>query len=289
MNEIAVIKAVKNYKKTTALNGVSVNFQQGKIYGLIGRNGAGKSTLIKAIGNRVFLNSGSVTINGEQNAENKKALSKICIMSENNIYPKYKIRDIFRWSKIFNDQFNIDYANELAEAFSLNLKKKPKELSTGYASILKFILTMSSGKMYLFLDEPVLGLDATHRDLVYKIILDVQIKTECAVVISTHIIEEVSNLIEDVVIIDSGTLLECCNKQSLLENYYNVSGSQKNVEEFSADKKIVSKQNLGGFSTYCIKGEFPAEKNLDITFERLSLQQLFINMTKTKEGENNEN
>ncbi len=283
MNEIVITEAVKNYKKTTALNSVSVTFQQGKIYGLIGRNGAGKSTLIKAVGNRVFLNGGTITIDGEQNVENETALKKICVMSETNIFPKYKIKKILEWTKVFNDSFDIEYANKLAELFGLDLNKKPKELSTGYSSILKFILTIASGKSYLFLDEPVLGLDATHRDFVYKVILDVQIKTECAVVISTHIIEEVSNLIEDVVIIHDGKVLQQSNKELLLENYYSARGNEKEVEEFSANKEIVSKQNLSGLANFCIKGEVPKQTPQQITVERLTLQQLFVCVTKSKE------
>ncbi len=283
MNEIVITGAVKNYKKTIALNNVSATFQQGKIYGLIGRNGAGKSTLIKAVGNRVFLNGGTITIDGESNVENETALKKICVMSESNVFPKYKLKKIFKWTKIFNDSFDIEYANKLAELFSLDLNKKPKELSTGYSSVLKLILTMASGKSYLFLDEPVLGLDATHRDFVYKVILDVQIKTECAVIISTHIIEEVSNLIEDVVIIHDGKILQQSNKDILLENYYSVRGSEKEVVDYSANKEIVSKQNLSGLANFCIKGEIPKQTPQQISAERLSLQQLFICMTKSKE------
>ena len=93
MNCIEVRGVTKDYKNTRALNNINLKFEENKIYGLLGRNGAGKSTLLKIISNRIFSNSGSVTVDGENAMENDKALSKIYLMSESNLYPlKLKIK-----------------------------------------------------------------------------------------------------------------------------------------------------------------------------------------------------
>lgn len=166
MNCIEIKGITKDFKNTRALNNVNLTFEENKIYGLLGRNGAGKSTLLKIISNRIFTDSGSVTVDGINSMEDDRALSKIYIMSESNLYPpKMKIKNIFKWTKEFYPAFDLDYANKLSKAFNLNVNKNTRSLSTGYNSIFKIIIALSVNVPYLFLDEPVLGLDANHRDL----------------------------------------------------------------------------------------------------------------------------
>ena len=289
MNEIIVSDAVKNYKDTVALNHVSLTIGHGKIYGLFGRNGAGKSTLIKAIGNKVFLDSGTITINGIDNIDNQKALQNIWIMNEAITMPAYKIKEIFKWSKVYNPQFDLEYAVRLCKLFNLNVNKKYNSLSTGYTSILKFILAMCSNVPYIFLDEPVLGLDFVHREYVYKIILEVQMKKMCTVVISTHIIEEISNIIENVIIINDGEILENIQKDELIKQYYLVNGSIESVKDFIVEKEVITSQYLGNFANVLIKGEMPIS-NLDyLTFSRIDLQQIAARISKIKEDQDYEN
>ena len=93
------------------------------------------------------------------------------------------------------------------QAFGLDPKKRIKSLSTGYASIVKLIVTLSSGAEVLIVDEPVLGLDAGHRSLFYKEVLSLYGEKGCTVVLSTHIIEEISDLLESVIILEDCRVL----------------------------------------------------------------------------------
>ena len=86
MNGIIIDNISKQYKNVKALDDVSLTFEEGKIYGLLGRNGAGKSTLIKAISNRIFVDSGKITVDGDDNVENEVALGKMHVMSEVEMY-----------------------------------------------------------------------------------------------------------------------------------------------------------------------------------------------------------
>ena len=289
MNEIIVSDAVKKYKETVALNHVSLTIEHGKIYGLFGRNGAGKSTLIKAIGNKVFLNDGTITINGIANIDNQIALQNIWIMNESITMPAYKIKEIFKWSKVYNPQFDLEYAVRLCKLFNLNVNKKYNSLSTGYTSILKFILAMCSNAPYIFLDEPVLGLDFVHREYVYKIILEVQMKKMCTIIISTHIIEEISNIIENVIIINDGEILENIQKDELIKQYYLVNGSIESVKDFIVEKEVITSQYLGNLANVLIKGEMPISNLDDLTFSRIDLQQIAARISKIKEGQDYEN
>ena len=113
-------------------------------------------------------------------------------------------------------QFDRQFAWNLAGAFQLNTGARVGKLSTGYGTIFKLVVALSVNTPYLFLDEPVLGLDANHRDLFYKTLLAKYTENPFTVVVSTHLIEEISGLIEDVVILHQGRVLEKGPREELL-------------------------------------------------------------------------
>lgn len=181
----SVIKAdniIKKYGRNYALVGVSVEIEKGRIYGLLGRNGAGKSTLMNIITNRVFATSGRCTLDGEDLLENDKALNRIYAMSESVTMPAgLTFKQAVNITADFYGGFDKDYAYSLAEKFKLDPKKRLSALSTGYLTVSKLILTLASGADFLFFDEPVLGLDANHRDLFYRLLVERFAETQCGV------------------------------------------------------------------------------------------------------------
>ncbi len=205
---IEIKNVSKSYGATLALDNFSVTFAPERIYGLLGRNGAGKTTLLNAITGRIFADGGSITLSGQSVLENDNPLGQIYMMSEQMLYPeKMKVKDAFRWTKQFYPDFDTEYALDLAERFKLNVNKATKSLSTGYASIFKLITALATNAQYVFLDEPVLGLDANHRDLFYRVLLEKYSEKPFTAVLSTHLVEEISGLVEQVVIIKDGKLL----------------------------------------------------------------------------------
>lgn len=172
MSNIEFKNINKSFKDKEVIKNISLKINGGKIYGLLGRNGVGKTTLLRLINNREVLTSGEILIDGENVYENQEALSKIYLMEEKNYFEEdMKISKIFKWTKEFYKNFNMDYALNLSKEFNLDINKKIKELSTGYSSILKIILALSSGAEILCFDEPVLGLDVNYRELFYKELL----------------------------------------------------------------------------------------------------------------------
>ena len=271
----------KNFGTVAALKDVNLSFAGNKIYGLLGRNGAGKSTLLNIITNRIFADSGSVTIDGETAVENDRALGKVYLMSEKHLYPEgMKAANVLKWSRYFYPDFDMDYALALAGKFGLNLNKKVKTLSTGYSSILKIIVSLSVNVPYILLDEPVLGLDANHREMFYKILVERYSLRPATYVISTHLIEEVAGIIEDVVIIKEGEIIRQESCEDLMAQGYTVTGNRAAVDQFIADKKVIGSDSLGGLKSAYILGALDRDtvpKGLEIT--RLDLQKLFIQLT----------
>ncbi len=281
MKAINVNDISMQFGDVTALNHVNISFESNKIYGLLGRNGAGKSTLLNIITNKIFPTAGNITIDGEASMENDNALGKIYCMTEKTLYTDTaKIKEIFKWSKLFYQEFDEEYANSLCVKFGLNANKKVKELSTGYNSIFKLIIALSVNVPYILLDEPVLGLDANHRELFYKVLLENYSNNPKTIIISTHLIEEVADLIEQVVIIKQGEVILNKPTEEVLQMGYCVSGKAEDVDAYTAGKKLLSVENLGGLKTACLlgnvsKGEVP--QNLQVT--KLDLQKLFIQLT----------
>jgi ABC-2 type transport system ATP-binding protein len=282
MNCIEVTSVSKTYGKVCALNDVSLRFEENKIYGLLGRNGAGKTSLLNIITGRIFADGGKVTIDGEQALENDAALRKVFFISEATLYPEgMKIKDIFKWTKLFRPEFDTAYAEKLTGMFELDTGKRVKELSTGFNSIFKLVTAMSSNARYLLFDEPVLGLDANNRDLFYRLLIEKYSENPCTIVISTHLIEEVSQIVEDVVIIKNGMIIKKEPREELLKNGYAVSGPAQMVEAYIAGKTVVGVDSLGGLKTACILGETGSDIPEGLVVSKLDLQRLFIQLTNS--------
>ncbi len=282
---IKISNLSKNYGKHRVLDNVSLTIEENKIYGLLGRNGAGKTTLLNIISNRIFQSEGSVKIDDEDVIENSSAIRKIYFMTEQDLYPEgMKIKDLFKWTKEFYKNFDMDYALALSKKFGLNINKKFKELSTGYSSICKIIITLSSGAEILIFDEPVLGLDANHRDMFYKELVQNYIDEPKTIILSTHIIEEVSEILEKVIIIKNGKILGDKEVESLLEEAYLVSGPSEKIEKYIEDKKCINIDSIAGFKAATIIGKITHENNmqikeLNLEVSSVELQKLFIHLT----------
>jgi ABC-2 type transport system ATP-binding protein len=286
---IEISNLTKSYGKNIVLDNVSLTIEENKIYGLLGRNGAGKTTLLNLITNRIFPTEGSITIDGESVIENDRATGKIYFMTEQDLYPQgLKVKELLKWTNEFYNNFDKDYALNLCRKFGLNINKKFKDLSTGYSSICKLIITLASGAEILIFDEPVLGLDANHRDLFYKELVANYIDNPKSIIISTHIIEEVSDILEKVIIIKDGRVLSDKEVESLLNEAYTVSGSSESIEEYISDKKCINIDAIAGFKAATIASRLSEEdknkiERLNLEVSKVELQKLFIYLTGEEE------
>ncbi len=284
MSKIEVQNISKTFGTVAALKNVSVEFEGSHIYGLLGRNGAGKSTLLNLITGKMLPTYGDILIDGEPVWENDRALSKIYCMTELTLYPeRMKVREAFRWTSAFYENFNLEYALALCEEFELNTNYKIKNLSTGYSSIFKNIVALSCGTEIVLFDEPVLGLDANHRELFYKEMLKNFSDHPQTIILSTHLIEEVSGIIDRVVIIKDGELLMNSDVESVIRMGYSVSGSAVEVDGYIKGKKILGFDTLGNYKSAYLLGN-PEQVPQSLEIGKLELQKLFIQLTNTQEG-----
>lgn len=282
MNAIQIKNVTKKYKDVIALDNVSFSFDYGKVYGFLGRNGAGKSTLINIIANRIFADSGEIMIDDIPAKENMKIHDKIFCMSEADLYDvNLKVKELFKWIDRFYDDFDKAKAFEIAGKFNLDTNRKFKALSKGYQSIFKLTVALSLNVPYVIFDEPVLGLDANHRELFYELLLNDYETNERTIIIATHLIEEVANIIEEVILIDKGKVLLQDNVGSLLETGYSVSGLVNEVDAYCAGKNVIGYDELGNLKIAYVLGEkTPLPKTGTLSLSAMNLQKLFVKLTE---------
>ena len=276
---IEVNDIVKSFRSTRALDGVTCSFKKGHIIGLLGRNGAGKSTLIKCIGNRLYQDGGSIMMDGNEIRKSPKDFERITMVGDENMLPSStKLKNVF---KMMDDMGvgSEEKALMLSRKFKLDVNRKWEKLSTGYRTIFKDILGLASNREYVFFDEPILGLDANHRELFYEELLAAFSPDRCFVV-ATHLIEDISPLIDQVIIIAQGKLLKEGDKDTLLSSIKMVSGERERVEKAIEGLKVLSRSSILGQAKVMVEGEVRGE---GIIVENVDLQRYFVEMTKDGE------
>lgn len=279
-----VINAVsKKYQHKQALDQINLTFEKNKIYGLLGRNGAGKSTLLNIINNRSFATSGEVLLNDQAVTDREVSLNQIYLMSEDNLFPSMlRVQNIFKLTEGFYGDFDWEFANQMAAAFNLNPKQKLRKLSTGYRSIAKLITALAAPCEYVFLDEPILGLDATHRELFYQFLIEAFEKRPRTFIVSTHLIEEITNLLEEVILLHEGKVLEVASVEELLQSGKKLTGPRDVLLSLTPDLTVINQENLGGQLTVYVKGQLPADIPANVSVQPMNLQSYFIQLTKGK-------
>lgn len=271
----------KRYKEKEALHDVSLEFSPDSIYALLGNNGAGKSTLLNIINNRVFASAGSITLDGENVQDNSTALRHLYMMSEDNMFPgNMKVSGIFAATESFYGGFDWGLAHHLIDGFELDTTQSFKKLSTGYRTITKLIAALCVPVDYVFLDEPILGLDASHREFFYRELMQLFVDRPRGIIISTHLIEEISHLVEKVIIIDHGVVLEQNEAEEMATTAFRVEGFPTLVDAFTAGLDVLSTNRITGHMTAYVKGVIPAPVPKGLTVEYLGLQDYFVRLAQ---------
>ena len=275
----------KSFGGVHALSDVSLSFGGGKIYGLLGPNGAGKTTLLNIITNRLYADSGEVTIDGESAPGRDRALGKVYMMAEQNLFPdSMKVKAALKITADFIPSFDLELAMELAEKFGLPMNKKVKALSTGYSSILRLVLALSANTPYVIFDEPVLGLDAQHRDMFYRLLMEHCGGGGQTVILSTHLIQEAAPLIEHAVIIKGGKILRDASAEELTGAAHTVSGPAGLVDGYIAGRQVLNTTAIGGLKTACVEGEPDSRVPAGLEVSAMGLQDYFISLMNEEDA-----
>ena len=283
---IEVNGLTKRYRDTVAVDDVSFTIEKDTIYGLLGRNGAGKTTVMSILTAQNFATSGDVTVFGQQPYENAHVLQRMCFVRESQKYPDDATPlHAFRAAKLFFPNWSQALADELVAAFRLPLKRRIKKLSRGQLSAVGVIIGLASRAEITFFDEPYLGLDAVARQIFYDRLVADYSEHPRTVVLSSHLIDEVSHLIERVLVIDEGRILMDESTDDVRDRAANIVGDAAAVDAFAAGREVIHRESLGRVASVTVLGALTdddrqrlAEADLEVA--SVSLQQLIVRLTQ---------
>lgn len=275
----------KRYPEVTALDGVDLELRGNTIHGLLGRNGAGKSTFMQILTGQGFATAGTVEVFGQQPYENSEVLSQVCFVKESQRYPdNFRVRHALRAAELLYPEWDAELADELLAEFGLPRNRYIKKLSRGMLSAVGVIIGLASRAPLTLFDEPYLGLDAVARQLFYDRLLADYAEHPRTVVLSTHLIDEVSDLIEHVVLIDQGRILIDEDAEALRNRAVTVTGPTSAVEEFTAGHAELHRERMGGLLRVTVRGVPGGAAGCGLEVEPVSLQQLVVRTTQQHGG-----
>lgn len=279
---IELNQVTKRYGQASVLKNITLTIDEPGIYCLLGRNGAGKTTLLKSIAGYQNITSGSIKVDGKEITTSTldTGVSYIENFSKHFNLP---VRKLLKIASEVNPSYDYDFASEMMERFELDGKKKFNHLSLGMKTMISTIICLASSKEVILLDEPVLGFDAIMRVEFYDMLTESFKEHPRIIIVSTHIIEEIAKAIENLIIIDKGSIRFFDTLQSVGTKAFSVSGLKRDVETATRGLKVIGQDTVGGLVTCCIF-DTPPQESASIEVRPLSLQDFFIQMVGHKGG-----
>lgn len=203
----------KNYFKKRALNDFNIEVKKGRILGLLGPNGSGKSTFMKIAAGILKKSSGEVLIDNQKPSVYTRSIVSY-LPDVNYLYKWMKIKDAVEFFKDFYDDFDFNKAMELLDFMNLDKDSKVTSLSKGMLEKLQLTLVLSRKAKLYMLDEPLGGVDPTAREKILDTIVN-NFSEESSMVITTHLVNDIERLFDDVVFISEGKNVLSGNAEDL--------------------------------------------------------------------------
>lgn len=198
-------KLTIKYGDKIALNNINLKLSKGKVIGLLGPNGSGKTTFIKAMNGLLTPNNGEIKINGLNiGIETKRIVSYLPERTYLDL--EMRVNETIKFFVDFYDDFNASKAEKLITELEVDATKKIKELSKGMREKVQLALVMSREADLYVLDEPIAGVDPASREFILETIFNNR-KVNSTVIISTHLIYEIEEVLEEAVILKEGLII----------------------------------------------------------------------------------
>lgn len=194
----------KYYDNKIALNKINLSLERGKIIGLLGPNGSGKTTLIKLLNGLLVPTEGSIFVDGHTpGLETKKIVSYLPERTYLSMH--MRVSKIINYFADFYSDFDRSRAYDMLKHLNINPSDRLHTMSKGTKEKIQLILVMSRRASLYCLDEPIAGVDPAARDYILSTILN-NYDENATIIISTHLISDVENILDDVVFIQNGQI-----------------------------------------------------------------------------------
>ncbi len=215
MSVLTVKNVSKSFSNVKVVDDVSFEIKKGKIVGLLGKNGSGKTTVIKMINDLLTIDEGEILVDGKNiGVETKKIISYL--PEKTYFQGNEKIKDLIKTFKDFYEDFDEEKALNLLKDLDLDSNSSLSKMSKGMKEKVQLVLVMSRKAKFYVLDEPLGGVDPTTRDYIMKTILS-NFDEDSSLLITTHLIQDVEKILDEVLFIDKGKIILNENAEVLRE------------------------------------------------------------------------
>ncbi len=236
----------KFYGSVRAVDDVSFDIEKGKITGLIGPNGAGKTTLLKAVLGLTDC-QGSLSVLGlDPFRQRKELMQNICFIADVAVLPRWiRVTQLLDFIEAVHPRFSRSRAEELLSRTKVRPDAKVRELSKGMVTQFHLSIITAIDAKLLVLDEPTLGLDIIFRKEFYGNLLNDYFDGERTILITTHQVEEIENLLTDIMFINDGKIILDVSMDDLPGHYVELLASGANAEEARQLNPIYEREVFG--------------------------------------------
>ncbi|KOY82803.1 ABC transporter ATP-binding protein [Lysinibacillus macroides] len=281
--KIEVRDVVKSYKHKTVLKNITFTMEGPKIIGFLGHNGAGKTTFLNLLAGLIATTDGTILVNGDNVFNTPSTLRDICFIAESgNFQEEMTIAQALKANSFFYPKWDEQLAQRLLQVFALNPKEKVRSLSKGMVSALGIITGFASNAAITIFDEPYIGLDVAARSMFYDLLIDQQIDNPRLYILSTHLIDEASELFEEIFILQEGQLLLQKTTDEWHKHIVAVKGNATDVAAAIVDLEIIDQHMFMQEMTAIVHtGGHPIE-GYNVTLESVSLQDMLVYLSKQK-------
>lgn len=264
-------------KKAQVFQNLNLSMDEGKIYGLLGKNGTGKSTLLKLISGVLFPKAGEVSINGITASDrNADILQDIFFLSENYETPNISIKEYLSANAAFFKKFDEQKFREIIRLFEVEFDSKLNNLSFGQRKKVLIAFGLATNARYLLLDEPTNGLDIPSKSQFRKVLLS-GFKDDQIMIISTHQVRDLNQLIESVIIIEDGQIIFNQHVNAIEDTLL-----FKNAISNSSDQQVLHSEMIPGGYIHLLQNDQKqaSEVELEVLFNAVvsktdEINQLF--------------
>lgn len=268
----------KTYRTHQVLKNMDFNIRQNVLTGIIGRNGVGKTTLMKIIGGFIEETSGDVEVFAVKPFNSLKVSANSIFIDDAMNFPEsMTLADILKECARFYPNWDAGFAQKLVDYFGYFLHARHLHLSKGKKSTFNAIIGLAARCPLTIFDEPTTGMDSAVRKDFYRALLKAYIAHPRTILLSSHHIEEIEDLLEDVLLVHEGRAYFHGPIPELQEMFITLTGTNEQLTTYTAEKEVVDRSTVGPYPKWTVKNEFSEQELEHMTANGLRVDSVSAN------------